>query len=173
MRSKSVLMLVLACALVSVPATTLAATCCDKPAMACPMSNCDMPCCKDKDAAKFDAVGILLTLDQPLVAVTTPAKQLTDVWFHRPVTVGRHILQGRYVIEHDNDRMARGEPCTFIYAYEDRTKPVLTFHCTHLVRDPVKKNTVVLYSLGDGTMQKMLEFQFEGETASHGVPTER
>jgi hypothetical protein len=172
MRFKSALLLVLACALVSVPATALAATCCDKPAMACAKADCDMPCCKDQHEMKLGAVGILLSMDQPLAAVTTPAKQLTDVWFHRPVTVGRHILRGHYVIEHDNDRMARGEPCTFIYAFEDRTKPVLTFHCTHLVRDPVKKNTVVLSSLGDG-MQKMLEFQFEGETASHGVPAER
>ncbi len=87
--------------------------------------------------------------------------------------VGGHILQGRYVIEHDNDRMARGEPCTHIYAYNDRTMPVVAFHCTHLERDRAgDEHRRCSSTIGDGSMQKMLEFQFAGETAAHGVPTD-
>jgi hypothetical protein len=82
--------------------------------------------------------------------------------------VGRHILQGRYVIEHDNDRMARGEPCTHIYAFNDRTKPVVTFHCTHLQRGMASQSTASLATVG--TMEVLTEFQFSGDTAAHGVP---
>lgn len=32
--------------------------------------------------------------------------------------------EGRYVIEHDNGRMARGKPCTRLYAYNDQLTPV-------------------------------------------------
>lgn len=133
---------------------------------------CDMPCCKETKVAEASAVDMLLAMD-PQFTLAQPAVQKTEVWFHRPVRVGRHILQGRYVIEHDNDRMARGEPCTHIYAYSDQTRPVVTFHCTHLERDRAGTNTAVVYSLGDGTMQALSEFQFAGETASHGVPPVR
>ena len=66
--------------------------------------------------------------------VTVAARQATDVWFMQPVRVGDTILQGRYVIEHDNDRMARGEPCTHIYAFNNQKTPIVAFHCMHLQR---------------------------------------
>jgi len=150
--------------LLAVPAT--AAPCCDKMSMPC-CEKMSMPCC-DHDAS---AVEILVALGTP-APLASPARQATEVWFQRPVVIDRKILQGHYVIEHDNDRMARGEPCTYIYAYDDRTKPVVTFHCTHLERAEAPQGTVVLYTTADG-WQKMSEFQFKGETASHGVPTGR
>ena len=148
------------------------ASCCDqsKPAMHDMKAGCcDMPCCTDKVAAEPNAVDFLLSLD-PQFKPAPPVNQKTEIWFQRPVRVGPAILHGRYVIEHDNHRMARGEPCTHIYAYNDQTKPVVRFHCTHLERDRAGANTVVLYSIGDGTMQALAEFQFAGEHAAHGVP---
>ena len=157
------------------------ASCCDQAQCAHQMKagapGCNMPCCADqavKAEPKDTEVLSLLPLEKdPQLFPAPPVRQTTEVWFQRPVIVGKHILQGRYVIEHDNDRMARGEPCTHIYAYNDRTKPVVAFHCTHIERDRYGTNTVALVSIGDGTMQKMLEFQFAGEHAAHGVPTER
>ena len=157
------------------PGRADAASCCDQMKAGHEMHDmkagcCDMPCCTDKMAAATpSAIDLLLgsNLDTTLEPL---ANQKTEVWFQRPVRIGAVIMQGRYVIEHDNDRMARGEPCTYIYAFNDRTKPVVTFHCTHIERGPVSTNTVVLHSIGDGTMQTMTEFQFQGETAAHGVP---
>ena len=100
-------------------------------------------------------------------------RQATDVWFRRPVLVGRAILQGHYVIEHDNARMARGERCTHLYAFNNRRTPVATFHCTHLERDRSPENVVVLANTADSNMQKLAEFQFAGEPFSHGVPPTR
>lgn len=119
---------------------------------------CDMPCCAEHKMAAAD----------PQLAPAPPVRQSSVVWFQRPVMVNRHILQGRYVIEHDNDRMARGEPCTYIYAFEDRTKPIVTFDCEHLVRDRASQTTASVATKGD--MQVLTEFQFAGETAAHGVP---
>jgi hypothetical protein len=135
---------------------------------------CDMPCCTDKDVNIAD---LLPFQDDPQLNPAPPVRQLFDVWFKRPTMVGRSVLQGRFVIEHDNDRMARGEPCTHIYAYGDydkgdKSKPIATFHCTHLERDRTTTNLVVLESLSDG-WQRLTEFQFAGETASHGYPTVR
>jgi hypothetical protein len=69
--------------------------------------------------------------------------------------------------------MARGEPCTHIYAYSDQQNPVVAFHCTHLERDRANDNRVVLVTIGDGTMQELQEFQFAGESAAPGVPAVR
>ena len=166
------------------------ASCCDqaKHEMKAGAPCCDMPCCADHamkaEPKDIDVLALLPLDDDPQLLQATlendpqlfpapPVRQTTEVWFQRPVRVGSHILQGRYVIEHDNDRMARGEPCTHIYAYHDRTKPVVAFHCTHLERDRNGTNTVVLVSTGDGTMQQMTEFQFAGEHAAHGVPSGR
>ena len=153
------------------------ASCCDQKikghAQHAQPGCCDMPCCKDaKSDAEPSIVEQFLSMD-PQLNPAPPARQVAEVWFHRPVLVGRSILQGRYVIEHDNDRMARGEPCTHIYAYNDRTRPVAAFHCTHLERDRADQNIVVLTTSGDTNLQKLTEFQFAGETGAHGYPTVR
>lgn len=153
------------------------ASCCDQKDHAAHHAKaacCDMPCCKDaKAGAEVNVEEILLSTMDRQLSPAPPVRQLAEVWFHRPVLVGRSMLQGRYVIEHDNDRMARGEPCTHIYAYDNRQKPVATFHCTHLERDRADSNLVVLVPVLDGSMQRLTEFQFAGETASHGYPTVR
>ena len=155
--------------------------CCDKPVMTCcDEQPCDMPCCNDHathgDPVEPSAIEMLFTMDAeailPSQMEATPVRQTAVVWFHRPVWVGDIVLLGKHVIEHDADRQARGEPCTHIYAAGDLNTPVATFHCTHLDRDRVEKDTVVLQSLPDG-MRKLLEFQFAGEHAAHGFPTER
>lgn len=147
------------------------ASCCDQKVMSCCETQ-PMPCCTASPAPERDAVQLLLSLapleTDPQLNPAPPAKQLTDVWFMRPTMVGKSILQGHYVIEHDNDRMARGEPCTYIYAFDDRTTPVATFHCTHLERGRASQNIAVVATKGD--MQVLKEFQFGGETAAHGVP---
>jgi hypothetical protein len=131
---------------------------------------CDMPCCKEP-AKTQQAKAEPTAVDYLLAAGFVPAgpvRQEITVWFMRPVLVGKSILQGQYVIQHDNERMARGEPCTHIYAFDDRTKPVEAFHCTHLERPKATTNTVVLETGVD--LQKLQEFQFAGETAAHGFP---
>lgn len=146
------------------------ASCCEQMAACCEHAAC----CDHKDhamAAEPSAIDMLMAMN-PQLAPAPPVRQATEVWFQRPVKVGRSILQGRYVIEHDNDRMARGEPCTHLYAYSDRTKPVATFHCTHLERDRASHNTVALASTSDG-MQTLTEFQFAGESVAHGYPSVR
>ncbi len=114
--------------------------------------------------------------DDPLVAMAglglarPVAVKYIDIVFRDPVRVGDTVLMGSYVIEHDDDRMARGEPCTYIYEADDLRAPVVTFHCTHLERPAASQATVVLKPTINPAIKALAEFQFEGETASHGVP---
>lgn len=160
-----------AAVLVAAPARA-AATCCDQHTHA-QGACCDKPCCKDhQKSGDVNIVEQMLSID-PQINPAPPVRQTAEVWFKRPVFVGGSILLGHYVIEHDNDRMARGEPCTHFYAYGDRTRPVAAFHCVHLERDRAGRNLVVVYTTSDGVTQRLAEFQFAGETAAHGYPTVR
>lgn len=150
------------------PATADAA-CCDQKHQAQQMKAC---CAEHQHAMEPTIVERFLEND-PQLNPAPPVRQAAEVWFTRPTLIGRAIVQGRYVIEHDNDRMARGEPCTHVYTFENRTKPVATFHCKHLERGRADQNTVVLTMAPDGMMKVLSEFQFAGETASHGYPTVR
>jgi hypothetical protein len=101
-----------------------------------------------------------------------PVREYAEVMFYNPVRVGAKVLMGRYIIEHDTDRMAKGGPCTHIYDIDDRTTPVVTFHCTHLIRPRTERNTVTLRrdynAVANGHI--MTEFQFGGSHDAHGVP---
>ena len=156
---------VLAVCLLAVPSLAAAGEgCCDK------NKGCEMKACTMHDG---DRMAAAVLLPQNIVNAA-PVRQSVVVWFQRPTKVGDRILLGRYIIEHDNDRMARGEPCTHIYNAADARLPVVAFHCTHLTRPRTDKNVVELRSLGDPSgMQVMTAFTFSGETAGHGVPTER
>ena len=155
--------------LLTVMATPAAASCCDhKEHSAC----CDRlmaTCCKEKDDPIARAVLLPDLADEP-----RPARETMVVWFHNPVRIGDRVLQGKYVIEHDNNRMARGGPCTFIYAASDLRLPVVAFHCTHLERARSTAPTLVLRSLGEANgMKELVGFQFAGEIGAHGVPGDR
>jgi len=143
------------------------AACCDQTPMPCceKMQAC---CDKHEHAKDATAIDMLLSMD-PQLNPAPPVRQTIEVWFQHPTWVGKSILQGRYIIEHDNDRLARGEPCTYIYAFDDREKPVAMFHCTHLERDRAGQPKVGLVTASDG-FKRLTEFQFAGETAAHGYP---
>lgn len=166
------------------PSFAAGASCCqdmkaDKPC-------CNMPCCNDATGHKNHVPTVAMPeadlTDPFLLAFQTeppvppvlaaPARQATVVWFNQPVRIGNNLLQGRYVIEHDNDRMAAGGPCTYIYKWDDQTVPVVAFHCVHLDRPDVDKTTVVLTNGPDG-FKRLVEFQFPGDSGGHGTPTVR
>ena len=129
-----------------------------------------MACC-DKDEQTPEAVVVLIRQLKP---EARPVRETMTVWFRTPVKIGDRILLGKYVIEHDNNRMARGRPCTHIYAASDQRLPVVAFHCTHLKRAAGARPSVTLVSLGEPNgMKELTEFQFAGEVGAHGAPVVR
>jgi hypothetical protein len=170
MRHKTFMFAVIGALAILTPALTLAAAPCDcctdsshSTAKACCTDNAcknDAVCC---DQANEMAAQVLLP--QP-----APVRQAGVVWFRNPVRVGDHILMGKYIIEHDTQRMARGLPCTHIYAVDKPNVPVVTFHCVHLDGQHTDKDVATVQPTGDPTIAKLASFQFAGETAVHGVP---
>ena len=156
-------------------ATPAVAQCCtDRTTATAAMACCAghdhaaMPCCASHDHGATPAP--VTTAEAAPVVQETPAVQASVVTFRDPVRVGDRILLGRYIIEHDNHRMARGEACTYIYEASDPRLPVVVFHCTHLTRPVPAGDTVFLRRSSTYPLQELREFQFAGESASHGVP---
>ena len=104
-------------------------------------------------------------------AATDVQKRRAVVDFRQPVSVQGVVLKGKHLFVHDEAAMSRGDACTFIYKgeVEVRDKLVSSFHCIHLER--AKANNFIWRSreTAPGILE-LLDFQFSGETAAHGVP---
>ena len=95
------------------------------------------------------------------------------VEFAETVKLQGALLKGEYFVVHDEQRMARGEPCTYIYRGNqlDETKLVVAFHCIHVNRDKALAFKVTLNRHSTPyEVPEIQEIQFAGSTEGHRVP---
>lgn len=107
-------------------------------------------------------------------AATGQAKvQKAVLQFNEPVKLLGVILKGEYVIVHDEERMAKGEDCTYVYAREDgkQGRLVVSFHCIPVEREVVDHFTVMVGGFDPATnLPELLEYRFAGSSEGHKVP---
>ena len=100
-----------------------------------------------------------------------PAKtKKATVLFNDPVMLMGVTLKGQYLFVHDDDAMARGEACTFVYKGDApiASKLVVSFHCVPTQR--LKVNSFIVRTELIAGINQLREYQFEGETEAHTVP---
>ena len=105
-------------------------------------------------------------------AATDVGKRRAVTEFVTPVIVhGVLLKEGKYLFVHDEAAMNRGDACTYIYEgeVETRDKLVASFHCVHVERAKAKNFILRSRETAPGVVE-LVEFQFSGETAAHGVP---
>ena len=116
----------------------------------------------------------------PLILGFTPAQRNTDpatkqdavVEFTDKTKVGEQTLLGKYYFEHDDSRMARGEPCMYIYSYEQNQqgKLIASFHCIPVER-PKSRDAIMTFVMTNSPDVFLLkEIQLKGITKGHLVP---
>ena len=90
-----------------------------------------------------------------------------------PLKLGRIILKGEYLFVHDDEAMARGEACTYVYKgnAEIRSNLVVSFHCLPIIR-PVVVTFTVRTVLVENGLCELHEYQFAGDNEAHVVPAE-
>lgn len=103
-------------------------------------------------------------------ARTEPDKtQKVTVQFNEPVKLLNVILKGQYLFVHDEQKMASGQDCT--YVYDNSGKLVVSFHCIPVERPKATGFRVVSARVGTSNgPQEMKEYQFEGSTEAHQIP---
>lgn len=104
-------------------------------------------------------------------AATDAQKRRAVTEFSSPITVNGVVLKGKYLFVHDEAAMSRGDACTFIYEGEAAVadKLVTSFHCVHIERAKATNFVLRTRKTASG-IAELLEFQYKGETAAHGVP---
>jgi hypothetical protein len=121
-------------------------------------------------------LGMLVPTTFAMKGDRAPGQQSAIVAFERPTWVADQMLIGTYLIVHDDDKMARGEPCTTFYRVGARRRPleaVVSFHCIPHERKAVPSftTTVILNPpLRIDAFDTLTEFQFAGDSEGHGVP---
>ena len=103
-------------------------------------------------------------------------QQWAIVNFTDPVSVYGHFLMGPVLIVHDDEKMAKGEPCTSMYRFDradgSRTLEV-EFFCTPEQRTVCEKTTFAVTRNSRTGINEMTEYQFAGDSEVHGVPSAR
>ena len=101
-------------------------------------------------------------------------KKRAVMQFTEPVRLmGVTLQKGDYLFVHDDDAMARGEACTFVYkgnAAVD-SKLVVSFHCVPAERFKVNNFTVRMAAVNG--LNELREYQFAGESEAHVVPLDQ
>ena len=104
-------------------------------------------------------------------AAEAASKERATVKFDKPVMLLGVALQGTYLFVHDEEAMARGEACTYVYkgTAESRDKLVVSFHCMPKDRSKVDHFTVRAIQNPEG-QNELTEYQFSGSSEGHVVP---
>lgn len=83
------------------------------------------------------------------------------------------LLKGEYLMVHDEERMAQGFPCFYIYTVKHGKQDnlVVSFHCQHIDRPIPNKFSVRLSNRNSPfEVREVHELQFAGSADGHGVP---
>ncbi len=119
------------------------------------------------------AAAVLTVLAATIAATSRmPARQSAVVQFARPTIIAGTIITGKVVFVHDDNKMMNGEPCTTVYRYEqgrEGTK-IVEFMCKPTRTARVENFTARCARTGATGPDVLSEYQFGGDTESHGVP---
>jgi hypothetical protein len=102
-----------------------------------------------------------------------PTRRSAVVRFLKPTIIAGSFVLGTVVIEHDDAKMAKGEPCTTVYHYKsekERGEPIVSFMCVPHGRPLATQFEATLVQTVSWP-DRLMEFQIAGEREGHGVPS--
>jgi hypothetical protein len=92
--------------------------------------------------------------------------QKAKVEFTETIKLLDVMLRGEYLFVHDDEKMAKGLDCT--YVYDSAGKLLVSFHCEPIER--VKTDQFKVLVTTKGNVLELEEYQFAGSTEAHRVP---
>jgi hypothetical protein len=104
----------------------------------------------------------------------SPARRSAVAYFTEPTLVGATFVVGPVMITHDDERMARGEPCTVIRLFDPArnraTETIAEFHCIPRHGTTVRRLTLTTRPSPYGFGCELTSYQFANDPEIHGVP---
>ena len=116
---------------------------------------------------------VLAFLPLSTTGTANPAAKWAAVRLTEPTLIGDSYAMGPVLFEHDDARMARGEPCTVVYQFEPGkgpTRPIASFHCTPKYGKSAPDRFAMSISRDARGNCVLREYQFAGDSEAHGVP---
>lgn len=113
-----------------------------------------------------------LALGYAVSVGATPAVKWAVVNLTDTTSIAGAFVSGPVMFEHDDARMARGEPCTRVLRFEPGTGPteeIVAFHCKPRWGKAPTRFTAATDRKPDG-VRILTEYQFAGDEEAHGVP---
>jgi hypothetical protein len=113
-----------------------------------------------------------------IAAAAPPGKDIEIANIPDKTKLLKVTLQGKYIFIHDDTRMAKGEPCLYVYEYSEdqagqpEAKPerlVVSFHCQPVQREKATQ-IVLTYGVLSADLFELREIQFPGSAEGHRVP---
>jgi hypothetical protein len=123
----------------------------------------------------FIGAAVMIGLLAASILDAVPTRRTAVVRFLRPTAIAGAFVIGTVVIEHDDAKMARGEPCTTVYRYKSDSEfgePIVSFMCMPQDRPLATKLEVTLIR-NISWPDTLIEYQIPGEHEGHGVPDRR
>jgi hypothetical protein len=113
--------------------------------------------------------ALMITIGVLAAQAGTEAKmsERATIQFNEPVKLLNVVLKGEYLFVHDEEKMAKGEDCT--YVYNSSGKLIVSFHCIPAEREKADHFRVVTLRIAND-LREMKEYQFAGSTEAHQVP---
>ena len=115
---------------------------------------------------------LVSALGAGVLATSAAGRQWSIVNFPNPVQVQKEIVMGPVLIVHDDEKMAKGEPCTTFYRFDPKSgsrEEIVSFHCVPVTRSVVDQTTFTVAEQATNC-KRLVEYQFAGESEAHGVP---
>jgi hypothetical protein len=115
--------------------------------------------------------ALIITIGVLAVQAETEAGngERATVEFTDTVKLKGVFLKGQYLIVHDDEKMAKGEDCSYFYDRSGRL--VVSFHCIPVERPKTKSFRIVTVRLSGGNAPAdIVAIQFPGSTEAHQVP---
>ena len=110
-------------------------------------------------------VGIVVAQDHHKKAEAGKL-QKAKVEFTETIKLKDVMLRGEYLFVHDDEKLAKGLDCTYIY--DSSGKLVVSFHCEPIERAKADQFKVLVTTRGN--ILELEEYQFAGSTEAHRVP---
>lgn len=126
----------------------------------------------------FGTVAIAFSALVSFASAAPPGKQMSVVEIPDKTKLMKTVLQGKYIFIHDDEKMAQGEPCFYVYEYsqDQAGKPeatpdklVVSFHCQPVQRNNANQVVLTIGVVSVGLFE-LREIQFAGSTEGHRVP---
>jgi len=130
------------------------------------------------------ACTVMMVIGRWSQAQSHTGKETAVVEFTDKTKVMGAVLYGKYFVVHDEARMAKGEPCLFIYRYNEGEpldqiegqsgRLIVSFRCRHVDRSAAREPVLTLgmtSGADPSVLFELREIQLPGSTVGHQVPS--